>query len=81
MRNAIFTEHERKILKHFLDKNERLDGFATLKHRMCNSKSIIASDFLLYIRMGSHLHPVLKTFIPELEKLNDLELPDLRFTR
>jgi len=77
MRNAIFTEHERNILKHFLDKNERLDGFATLKHRMCKSKMIIASDFLLYIRMGALLHPVLETFIPELEKLNALELPDL----
>jgi hypothetical protein len=75
MRNAIFTEHERNILEHFLDKNERLEGFATLKHRMCRSKMIIASDFLLYIRMGALLHPVLEKFIPELEKLNDLELP------
>lgn len=74
MRNAIFTERERKMLEHFLEKNERLDGFATLKHRMCKSKSIIARDFLLYIRIGAHLHPVLKTFIPELEKLSELEL-------
>ena len=80
MRNAIFTEHERNILKHFLDKNERLEGFATLKHRMCKSKMIIASDFLLYIRTGAHLHPVHEKFIPELEKLNAFELPDLKFT-
>ena len=74
MRTAIFTEHERTLLNHFLEKNERLDGFATLKHRMCRSKSKIASDFLLYIRMGAVLHPDLKPYIPELEKLSKLEL-------
>jgi hypothetical protein len=62
------------MLEHFLEKNERLEGFATLKHRMCKSKSDIARDFLLYIRMGAQLHPVLEAFIPELEKLSELEL-------
>ncbi len=74
MRTAIFTEHERRMLEHFIEKNERLDGFATLKHRMCRNKSNIARDVLLYVRMGAVLYPVLEPFIPELEKLSKLEL-------
>ena len=40
MRKYIFTERERKILHRFVEKNEKLDGFAVLFHhlRKCNKK-------------------------------------------
>ena len=47
MRKYIFTERERKILHRFVEKNEKLDGFAVLFYHLRRCNRNLCQDFKL----------------------------------
>jgi hypothetical protein len=47
MRSYIFTPHEKNMIKRYIEKRERLDGFSILLHKIKTNKEELFQDIEL----------------------------------